>query len=177
MTILNEATFPETGTVRLERVLNAPVERVWEYISDDSLRKSWLGDGTIDMTVGGKLHMVYDNANLTDEPMHEDDTFEPHVEDGTVLEVDPPHRLSYTWGEWFGHNCIVTFNLEPVGDKTQLVLTHSRVDDYDLTFDVARGWHVHLDVLESRINGSAMPHIWDRFDEVGAYYTSLAKQA
>ena len=175
MTILNEATFPTTGVVRLERVLNAPVERVWDYVASDELRKSWLGDGTIEMKVGGHVHLVYDNSTLTDEPMHEDDTFEPHVEDGTVVELDPPHVLAYTWGEWFGHNCIVRFELEPRGDKTQLVLTHSRIDDVDLTYDVANGWHVHLDVLESRINGTTFPKIWDRFDEVGAYYRSLNK--
>jgi uncharacterized protein YndB with AHSA1/START domain len=173
MTITDQATFPEAGVVRLERVLDAPIERVWEYIATDELRKSWLGGGTIDLEVGGKVHLLYDNSSLTNEPMHDDDTFEPHVEDGTILEVDPPRLLSYTWGEWFGQSCVVTFTLNPVGDRTQLVLTHSRVATIELSLDVARGWHVHLDVLESKFNGTPMPKIWDRFDEVGAYYESM----
>ena len=173
MTITDTATFPETGVVKLERVLNAPVERVWDYITTDDLRRTWLGAGTVDLKVGGKVHLMYDNSVLTDEPMHDDDTFEPHVEDGTILELDPPRRLSYTWGEWFGKDCIVTFTLAPEGDKTKLVLTHSRVPSVELSYDVARGWHVHFDVLESKINGTPMPKIWDRFDEVGAYYESL----
>jgi len=173
MTITNTATFPETGVVRLERTLDAPVERVWEYLVTDELRKTWLGAGTIDLRVGGKVHLMYDNSVLTDEPMHDDDTFEPHVEDGTILELDAPHLLSYSWGEWFGQNAVVTFTLTPVGDRTHLVLTHSKVSSVALSYDVARGWHVHLDVLESKIDGTAMPKIWDRFDEVGEYYESL----
>jgi uncharacterized protein YndB with AHSA1/START domain len=174
MTITDTATFPETGVVKLERVLNAPIEEVWDYVTKDELRRTWLGVGTVDLRVGGKVHLMYDNSVLTDEPMHDDDTFEPHIEYGTILELDPPHKISYTWGEWFGHNCIVTFALQPVGDKTQLVLTHSRIDDVELSYDVARGWHVHFDVLESKINGTEMPNIWDRFDEVGAYYNSIS---
>jgi uncharacterized protein YndB with AHSA1/START domain len=174
MTIIDDATFPETGSVRFERILNAPVERVWDYLTVPDLRQTWLGGGSIELVPGGHATLLYDNANLTDEPMPaDDDAFEPHVEESTVIAVDPPHLLSYTWGEWFGQNCVVSYELEPVGDKTRLVLTHSRVASVELSLDVARGWHVQLDVLAARIDGTPLPHLWDRFDEVGKHYATL----
>ena len=174
MTESTDATFPEAGVVRFERILDAPVERVWDYLVDEDLRKTWLGGGTIELVPGGRASIWYDNANITDEPQREDDTFEPHFENGTVVAVDPPHLLSYTWREWFGQNCVVSFELSGVGDRTRLVLTHSRVATVALSLDVARGWHVHLEVLSARIDGTPMPHLWERFDEVGKHYDSLA---
>jgi uncharacterized protein YndB with AHSA1/START domain len=168
----DDATFREPGAVRFERILNAPVERVWEYIVDPELRKTWLGGGVIELVPGGQAAIWYDNTNLTDQPQREDDTFEPHFENGTVVAVEPPRLLSYTWGEWFGQNCLVSYELAPEGDGTRLILTHSRVATVELSRDVARGWHVHLDVLAARLNGLPLPQIWDRFDEMGEYYST-----
>ncbi len=174
MTVTDDATFPETGVVRFERVFNAPVERVWAYITEEDLRKTWLAAGEFDLVPGGRATLLYDNANITDEPQAGDDTFEPHVEENTIIAVDPPRLLSYTWGEWFGQNGVVSYELSPEGDGTRLVLTHSRISSVELSVDVARGWHVQLDVLAARIDGTPLPHLWERFEEMGAHYAATS---
>jgi uncharacterized protein YndB with AHSA1/START domain len=172
MTMTKDATMPKEGVVRFERVLNAPIERVWDYLVDDELRKTWLGNGTVDLRLGGHVHLLYDQASLTDEPLPEGSEFEPHEEDGTIVELDPPHLLAYTWGEWFGQNCVVSFELTEEGDATKLVLEHRRIESIRLIYDVATGWHGHLDILEDRINGTARP-FRTHFDAVTAKYDKL----
>ena len=45
-------THPDT--VRLERLLPGPIERVWDYLTDSKKRGTWLATGTMDLRVGGK---------------------------------------------------------------------------------------------------------------------------
>jgi uncharacterized protein YndB with AHSA1/START domain len=177
MTVTQDATRPKEGVVRFERMLNAPVERVWEYIVDEDLRKTWLAAGTIELVPGGRVNLHYDQARMTDEPLPEDSEFDPHEEDGTIIEVDPPRLLSYTWGEWFGQNCIVRIELTPEGDRTKLVLEHQRIATIRLTYDVMTGWHGHLDLLEDRINGGAVRPFRANFDAVTEKYNKLYAEA
>jgi uncharacterized protein YndB with AHSA1/START domain len=173
MTIVGDAIMSKEGVVRFERLLNAPVERVWEYLVEDDLRKTWLAAGSIELVPGGRVHLHYDQATMTDEPLPADSEFEPHEEDGTIVEIDPPRLLSYTWGEWFGQSCIVSFTLTPEGAGTRLVLEHRRIASVRLSFDVATGWHGHLDLLEDRINGGAPRPFRANFDAVTEKYALL----
>ena len=34
--------FIEPGTLKIERVLPGPIERVWAYLTDSDLRRQWL---------------------------------------------------------------------------------------------------------------------------------------
>src|SRR5258708_19131544 len=48
---------------------------------------------------------------------------------GTVLEIDPPHRLAHTWAapadaDNPARQSRVTYDLEPVGDTVRLAVTH-----------------------------------------------------
>src|SRR5205814_4406784 len=47
-------TSPEQATVRLERMLPGPIERVWAYLTDSEKRKTWFASGIFDLRVGGK---------------------------------------------------------------------------------------------------------------------------
>jgi uncharacterized protein YndB with AHSA1/START domain len=170
MTSTEDATFPSDGVVRFDRTFNAPIGRVWQYLADPELRKTWMGGGEIELRPGGRVHIWYDHSNLTDEPQPAGGTFEPHFEDGTVVAVDPPAHLSYTWGEWFGQDCLVSFDFSTNGDGTRLVLTHSRIATTALSRDVARAWHVHLGMLSARVNDTPLPHLWAHFNEMSAHY-------
>ena len=55
----------EKGSVRFERVLPGPVERVWEYLTDPKLRSSWLAEGVLDLRVGGAVELVFHRVALT----------------------------------------------------------------------------------------------------------------
>ena len=43
----------DTATVRLERLLPGPIERVWAFITESDLRRQWLAAGEFELTVGG----------------------------------------------------------------------------------------------------------------------------
>ena len=55
----------EPGTVRLERVLPGPIERVWKYLTDSDLRAKWLASGDMDLQVGGRTELRFRNSELS----------------------------------------------------------------------------------------------------------------
>ncbi|MBO7942095.1 SRPBCC domain-containing protein, partial [Streptomyces sp. S9] len=60
-------TAPDS--VRIERVLPGPIERVWAYLTESDKRRRWLAAGDMDLRVGGAVELNFDNARLT----HNDD--------------------------------------------------------------------------------------------------------
>jgi uncharacterized protein YndB with AHSA1/START domain len=169
---MDDATVPEPGVVRFERLLPAPIDRVWAYLADTDLRSTWLGGGTIEPRVGGIVDIDYDHARVTADPQPNTSGFAPHHELGTVLEYEAPRLLAYSWGEWFGQYCVVRFELSMDGDATRLVLTHSRIASLELVADVATGWHGHLDALEDKLAGGSGVGFWDNFDRHHGRYTN-----
>src|ERR1044072_1864181 len=104
--------------LRFERVLEGPVETVWDYLTDPELRARWFMGGEIEPQPGGKIWLTFDHDNLSDgdAPMPEryaanrgKKWFE------TITVYDPPRRLAYSWDN--GDAGTVTFDLEPAGDR------------------------------------------------------------
>ena len=149
--------------LRFERVLEAPVETVWRYLTDPELRSRWFMGGEIEPQVGGKIHMIFDHDNLSDgdAPMPEKYAknrgktwFE------TITVWDPPHRLAYSWDN--GDAGTVTFTLDPVGEgQTRLVLHHGGLRGPSDAKNFGGGWGSHLAVLEKRIKGEWVESFWD----------------
>src|SRR5258705_2034684 len=61
---LASATLVEPGTVKLERLLPGPIERVWAYVTESDKRAKWLAAGEFDLRVGGRIRLEFDNARL-----------------------------------------------------------------------------------------------------------------
>jgi uncharacterized protein YndB with AHSA1/START domain len=57
----------EAGSVRFERVLSAPIERVWSFLTDSEKRGKWLATGAMELRPGGKAELTWDNSRLTTE--------------------------------------------------------------------------------------------------------------
>ena len=55
-------------TVRLERLLPGPAERVWRYLTDSELRRTWLASGEMTPEAGSDFELVWRNDELTDPP-------------------------------------------------------------------------------------------------------------
>ena len=55
----------EPRTVRLERTLPGPIERVWSYLTDSEKRGKWLMAGEWDLRVGGRVAMTVNNESLS----------------------------------------------------------------------------------------------------------------
>lgn len=161
----NYGIFTGPGTVRFERLLPGPIERVWTYLTESDKKAKWLAAGVVEARVGGKVEFRFKHSDLSeiDDPIPEK---YKHMEGGTYFEGrvtkwNPPRLLSYTWGEGTGEDSEVTFELTPEGEKVRLVLTHRRLgDDSDILISVASGWHTHLDILFDRINGRTPQGFW-----------------
>jgi uncharacterized protein YndB with AHSA1/START domain len=150
-------------TVRIERILPGPIDRVWQYLVDADLRAQWLASGEIEPRVGGRVEHVWRNNALTrnDEPAPQKYA---HIAEearmqGRVTAFDPPRTLAYTWGEVEAESSEVRYELTPQGDQVHLVLTHRRLASNQMT-SVAAGWHTHLDILVARLTGATPEGFW-----------------
>ena len=152
------------NTVRFERLLPGPIERVWSYLTDPEKRGTWLAKGNMDLRIDGHVELEFFNNKLTDNdesppPKYAQYGGEIHMV-GRVVECQPPHLLTYSWGENLGTASEVTFELSPRDDKVLLVLTHRRLVTRDDMVSVAGGWHTHLDILVDRLEGRKPAGFW-----------------
>jgi uncharacterized protein YndB with AHSA1/START domain len=152
----DRGTIANGDTVRFERLLPGPIERVWSYLTEGSLLTTWLAeDGAIPPRPGEKFVLKMGGGD----DMPEREGYEAAMY-GTVLRYDPPHVLEYTWGIKGPDGSILDstlrFELESRGDRVALVLTHRPV----LAGFEARtlaGWHSLLDALRGRLEGIEPP--------------------
>jgi uncharacterized protein YndB with AHSA1/START domain len=145
---MTDATLDPAGprpAVRLERHLPDPPPVVWQAITDRAQLKEWF---PCDVIVEGGRWVV--GAAITF-------PFPPEVIEmtltGTVLAVDEPKLLAYTWGD--GET--LRFELYPDGTGTRLVL----IDELPAGSAArnAAGWDDCLDRLAGR---PADPDAWPR---------------
>lgn len=165
----------DSQSVRFERLLPHPIERVWAYLTDAALRARWLASGEMDIQTGGALRLTFRNPPIggradgtaSDEAQLEDYTFT-----GRVLRCEEPCILSHTWDEKDGTESEVTYELAHDGDCTRLTVTHRRLSDASLRTDVAAGWHTHLNALEDVLLGRSPPPFWDAHAKFKEHYAS-----
>ena len=151
-------TLTEPATLRIQRLLPGPIERVWAYLTDSDLRCKWLASGEMDLKVGAPFELVWRNNELTNPPGARPAGFgDEHRMQSRITELDPPRRLSFTWG----NSGDVTFELEPTGHKVLLTVIHRRLPDRGTMLMVGAGWHMHLDVLVARASGTESEPFWD----------------
>jgi len=161
----DHGTAPDARTLRFERLLPGPIERVWEYLTDSDKRGTWLARGAMELEVGGRVEHVFHNSRLVG---RDDDLPPPKYADfggevrfeGRIVACEPPSLLVYTWGESSGEDSEVTFELTSQGDRVRLVLTHRRIATRDELIGAAGGWHTHLGILADRLAGRAPEAFW-----------------
>jgi uncharacterized protein YndB with AHSA1/START domain len=76
---------------------------------------------------------------------------EEHDSSGEYREVEPERRLVFTWRWVSTPECLtlVTVELRPLPEGTELTLTHARFHDEAVRNDHREGWSGALDKLES----------------------------
>jgi uncharacterized protein YndB with AHSA1/START domain len=146
------------GTVRFQRVLPGPIERVWAYLTESDKRAKWLAAGEMQPRVGASVALHFDHASLSLAKAPVPERFKEggcgDVTSHEVIRCEPPRLLSLTWGGGTADvPSEVTFELTPQSDKVLLVLTHRRLAGRAMAVDVASGWHSHLAVLVERLDG------------------------
>lgn len=160
------ATLLAPDTVRLERLLPGPIERIWAHLADGDLRRRWLAAGDLPAHAGGTFELTWRNDELTTPPGHRPDGFDAeHRMASTLTVFEPPHRLAFTWGP--GE---VTFTLEPRDGKVLLVITHRGISDHRNVLMIGPGWHAHTDVLAARLEGETPAPFWDQWTQLREEY-------
>jgi uncharacterized protein YndB with AHSA1/START domain len=159
----DHGVITEAGAIRFERLLAAPVERVWNYLTRSELRRQWLAAGDMELRPGGAMTLVFRNSELAGEGEETPERFRQYegIESkGRIIACEPPRLLVHSWEEGEGRESEVAFELTPRGDRTLLTLTHRRLPDRATMVDVAGGWHTHLGVLEDVLAGRSRRPFW-----------------
>lgn len=157
----------EPATLKIQRLLPGPIERIWAYLTESELRRQWLASGDMQPKVGTPFTLVWRNDELTDPPGQRPSDFgEEHRMDSRITAFDPPRKLAFTWGE----SGEVTFRLEPQGDQVLLTVVHRGLPDRNMTLMVGAGWHMHLDILVARMTGTSTAPFWDGWTRLKADY-------
>lgn len=159
----------EPTTLKIQRLLPGPIERVWAYLTESELRRRWLASGDMKLEQGASFELVWRNDELTDPPGRRPDGFgEEHRMSSRITELAPPHRLAFTWGQQEGSVC---FELEVQGDEVLLTVTHRRLSDRNSLLNVSSGWHAHLDLLADLLTGARPQAHWDHWSRLREDYT------
>lgn len=162
-------TAPDT--LRIERTLPGPIERVWTYLTDPKKRATWFARGPMELKPGGHVELEFDHDDFSDEPYPDKyRKYKGAKSPGTILESKPPHLLVFSWGEEDGTASEVRFELSERGKDVHLILTHSRLATRDAMLNVAGGWHAHLGVLADRLNGVEPKGFWTTLVKTEAEY-------
>ena len=157
----------EPTTLKIQRLLPGPVDRVWAYLTESELRRQWLAAGRMDVKTGAPFTFTWRNDELSDPPGRRPDGFSAeHGLESRILDLEPGRKLTIAWnaGE-------VSFELEPAGDKVLLTVTHRRAPDRATLLNVSAGWHTHLDILATKISGKPQTaSFWDAWTRLKAEY-------
>ncbi len=159
-----ESLAVRDGTLHLERVLHAPIERVWAHLVEPRLRARWLAGGELPLTPGATGSFEFDNSRLCEPgdaaPAHYADVAGEVRFEITVVEVRAPERLVIDWPNGDGTSSRVSFALRAEGAATRLTLTQTALDAPDVRAGAVAGWQTHLAILDAVLGDRRPPSFW-----------------
>jgi uncharacterized protein YndB with AHSA1/START domain len=134
------------NAVRRELSIAASPDTVWEFLVDPEKATRWMGrSASMDARPGGEYRVEVISGN---------------VASGEFVEVDPPHRLVWTWGWEPGSpskvgpgSTTIEVELVPEGDGTLLKFAHVGLPDPEAAQMHAHGWDHYLERLEISARG------------------------
>jgi uncharacterized protein YndB with AHSA1/START domain len=148
-------TTPSEREIRIERIFNAPRERVWKAMTDPALLAQWWGRGNrltierMELERGGHWRFVEHSPEGT------------HGFEGRYREVTPPERIvqTFEWDGMPGHVAVESMTLEDLGDGrtrlTTLALFHTTEERDGMLHSGMEGGmnqsHAALDALLARL--------------------------
>jgi uncharacterized protein YndB with AHSA1/START domain len=157
-------------TVRLERLLPGPLERVWSFLTDSDKRARWLAGGHMELKAGGKVELNFAHHQLSHEPTPEKYRDMPMNFTGKVLRCEPPKLLEFTWLESHGGHSLVSWELAERGEQVLFTITHRKLANRDELLSVSGGWDVHVGILEDVLTERAPRGFWSSHARLEAEY-------
>jgi uncharacterized protein YndB with AHSA1/START domain len=136
--------------LRFERRLAHPVAKVWRAVTEPDELAAWFPQKVeVDLRPGGAMHFRFDENDFPDMS-------------GEVLELDPPRRFAFTWGD----DEEVRIELEPLdGGSATLLRFVQLLGAEDTAARNAAGWEVCLHRLETSLDGDAEGLDWEAIYE------------
>jgi uncharacterized protein YndB with AHSA1/START domain len=135
----------ETPIVEVSLHIAAEPETVFLYFTDPERYVQWMGnDATLEPVPGGTYRVGMRDGVQTQ---------------GEFVEIDPPHRLVFTWG-WTHDLAVgpgstrVVVTLQRENGGTRVVLQHHGLPDEEQQAHHRKGWELYLERLAMRISGA-----------------------
>lgn len=124
-------------------VLNAPIQKVWEKVSTAEGISTWFMENDFKPEVGYEFTI---QSPFGPSPCK-------------VLEVDPPHKLSFSWDV---DGWVVTFLLKEIDNQTEFTLIHGGWDQIDTITKAGQD----SSVIRERMNGGWESIVKERLKKV-----------
>ncbi len=133
-----------TEPLELTTRIDARPETIFPYFTDPDRYVQWMGtEATLHPEPGGAYRVsMRDGVEAR----------------GEFVEVNPPHRVVFTWG-WEDHPLVppgstrVEVTLEPDGDGTLVRLVHHDLPSAEERDQHREGWSLYLDRLATTATG------------------------
>ena len=133
---------------RLERLLEHDRDAVWRMLTESQALAQWLAPGAIELRAGGTVQIDFADSGTKIE--------------STVLALDPPRLLEYSWSSGNEPERPLRWELSAVGANTRLVLTVKLPADEDIAKACA-GFDAHLEMLAAALEGVSIRFPVDLF--------------
>jgi uncharacterized protein YndB with AHSA1/START domain len=143
----DDATGP---IVQVRRRLRASAEQIFDLWTRPDLMVRWMSpypgavdcEASCDLRPGGAFSLVMSSEESVREVS------------GSYVQIDRPRKLVFTWTGPLTNNVntLVTVELNPRGDETELVLTHERLPTQAILEGHTRGWGNILDHLADAVS-------------------------
>lgn len=141
---IDDRRAPDSAEIELAIDIDAPIDAVFDFLVVPDKLFRWLGiGGQVDPRPGGRFHVQLGADDLAI---------------GEYVDVDRPHRVSWTWG-WDGNPHIppgssrVTVELTSASGATTVRLTHTGLPDAAAADQHNEGWKFFIPRLVAAVAG------------------------
>lgn len=143
---------------RIERLFEQDRKTVWRMLTEPKSLAQWLAPGSIELRTGGAVHIDFADSGTTIE--------------SSVLDLDSPRLLVYSWSSGDQPERPLRWELTAVEEGTRLVLT-VRVPAGEDVAKACAGFDAHLEMLAAALEGVPIRFPLDHFIEARRVYRAL----
>lgn len=143
-------------TLVLQRTFQAPAQRVFDAWTSEEVMRRWFHgqhawetpEAHVDLRLGGDVRVVMRDPVKDVE----------YGGGGHYTEIDPPHRLVFTWtwdSDDESRETLIELDFEEADGATTVRLTHNNLRDREAVLSHDEGWTACLDNLGQALEAGA----------------------
>lgn len=162
----------EDGSMKFVRMLPAPIENVWAWLTIGEKRESWLGGGGDISQAGQTVRFEFQHQNLTPHNEAYPEKYKS-MEAGVAYDVeiktcDAPHHLVMVWRD--GNYSEIDIRLSEQAGKVRLELIQRGDTSAEHFLGALGGWHAHLDIMAAKLNSQTPKPFWNTHEALVEEY-------